>query len=630
PSIGLRSVVHQAFDTTNEPIPETPSSSIADSSIGRSGSGGTSAVSPIISRGPSTATTPLKFRDPQVRPATPPPVGEKVDVTDRPSSTGSLSTPRAIPRRSTPDPTDQRPAKFMPGHRRDLSTPSPDNSPARTPALESNKQLQQPQEAELAMTTPVETNFPSTYGQPETLPRGQISPPKPTVATGSTSSIVSFAEETPKSPAESTRSRVRNLADKFESGRSSPATSERAPSPVKTSFVHTQAGNQPRPLPADRLESFRPKLPGGWESSASLAHFAAPSKPEATATPISLEQRQQNVRLDRSNPPQRQESSSNSQALGEVPSTDPFASLAAAGSALAGAFSSAIGSDKDQGSEDSPTESPVATRWHPDSSATKGSSNMVAPLSSTNADFIPEASKPTMLATPDDGTSSIMPTPLDKLSQPTHTGESQVVDYFAASPKQQQHQMSVDSYTTQDSVSTKRSQLLPSLSTDTVPQYESDRLRREIIRELSPRLASEPSTAESSSPIRERLGSAGNPSLKQQHHESLIIPREYDSYWNGSSSEQSSRTSSVKGPSKAVSDITQGHQQNRNNETPADGLTSTAPVIDGGDERFQDNPSGRPDMPPHRFSWEALLENTTPKQAPQNLPKLLPEEGNDI
>ncbi|KAL8805061.1 MAG: hypothetical protein Q9223_004881 [Gallowayella weberi] len=632
PSIGLRSVVHQAFDTTDEPIPETPSSSIADSSIGRSGSGGTSAVSPIISRGPSSATTNLNFRDLQIRPATPPAVGENSGFTDRPSSSGSLSTPKAIPRRPTPDPTDQRPAKFMPGHRRDLSTPSPDNSPARTPALEANKQLQQPQEAELAMTTPVDTHFPSTYGQPGTLSSGQSSPPKPMAAADSINSTASFAEETPKSPAESTRSRVRNLADKFESGRSSPATSERAPSPVKTSFVHTQVGYQPRPLPADRLESFRPKLPGGWESSASLAPFAAPSKPEATATPIPLEQRQQNSELDRPKAPQRQENTSNSQAAEEAATSDPFASLAAAGSALAGAFSSAISPDKDQSSKDSPAGSPVARGWHSDPSATAEGSDMVAPRKATmNTDFIPEASKPMLLATPDDGTSSIMPTPLDKLSQHTHTGENKVVDYFATSPEQQQHQMSVDSYTTQDSTSTKRSQLLPSLSTDTVPQYESDRLRREIIRELSPRLTSEPSTAESSSPIREKLGSAGSPSVKQQHHESLIIPQEYEKYWNGSSSEQSSRTSSIRSPSEAARDATQGHQPNRNTETTANGLNNAAPEIGVGDERlYDDSSSGRPDMPPHRFSWEASAENATPKQMPQDLPKPLPEDRNDL
>ncbi|KAL8807417.1 MAG: hypothetical protein Q9182_000756 [Xanthomendoza sp. 2 TL-2023] len=633
PSIGLRSVVHQAFDTTDEPIPETPSSSIADSSIDRSGSGGTSAVSPIISRGPSSATTNLNFRDLQIRPATPPAVGGNLDFTNRPSSSGSLSTPKAIPRRSTPDPTDQRPAKFMPGHRRDLSTPSPDNSPARTPALEANKQLQQPQEAELAMTTPVETHFPSTYGQPGSLSSGRTSPPKSMSAVDSIHPTLPFAGETPKSPAESTRSRVRNLADKFESGRSSPATSERAPSPVKTSFVQTQAGHQPRPLPADRLESFRPKLPGGWESSASLAPFAAPSKPEATATPIPLEQREQKVELDRPQAPQRQESESKSQAPEEAATSDPFASLAAAGSALAGAFSYAISPDKDQGSKDPHSGSPIETRWHSDPSATEeGGSDMVAPRKATmNTSFIPEASKPMSLATPDDSTSSIMPTPLDKVSQHTHTGESKVVDYFAASPEQQQHQMSVDSYTTQDSTSTKRSQILPSLSTDTVPQYESDRLRREIIRELSPRLISEPRTADSSSPSRERLGSAGSPSVKQQHHESLIIPQEYDKYWNGSSSEQSSRTSSIRSPSEAARDAIQGQTPNRSTEIGANGLKNAAPEM--GDEHkrpLDESSSGRPDMPPHRFSWEASVENTTPKQLPQNFPKPLLEERNDL
>lgn len=640
PSLGFRSVVNQAFDTTQEPIPETPSSSAADSSIGRSGSGGTSAVSPIISRGPSSATTNLNFRDPHVRPATPPSVCGVTDNTERPISSGSLSTPKAIPRRPSPDLADHRPARFMPGHRRDLSTPSPDNSPARTPALEANKQLQQPQEAELAMTTPIETHFPSTYGQQENFSSGQTSPSKSTSAADLTRPNQSVLEETPQSPAESTRSRVRNLADRFESGRSSPATSERAPSPVKASFVHGQMNNQPRPLAADRLESFRPKLPGGWESSASLAPSAVLSKPEVTSKPIPLEQRLQDSIPHRSNatapPPntdgsqreaQGQKSAAPSQIQEAAATSDPFASLAAAGSALAGAFSSVIGSDSNEADRNPSADASVGKARQPDPSFTTDKSTRTLPRkTSMNTDFIPEASKPLMPATPDDGTSSIMPTPLDKLSQPAVSEDDKSSDYFAAGARplsQQAHQTSVDSYTTQDSASTKRSQLLPSLSTDTIPQYESDRIRREIMRELSPRLTSEPSTAESVSPMRENPRSAENHSLKQQHHESLIIPREYDRYWNGSSSEQSSRASSVKGPPTAVREAPQANDHGQSNESPVHGMTTATAIISGEGQGSRDDLSVRPDMPAPRFSWETPSDKVPAKQSPlQNVPKL--------
>ncbi|KAL8929726.1 MAG: hypothetical protein Q9172_000283 [Xanthocarpia lactea] len=628
PSLGFRSVVQQAFDT-HEPIPETPSSSTADSSIGRSGSGGTSAVSPIISRGPSSATTNQNFKNPQIRPATPPAVGDSADTVDRPLSSGSLGTPKANLRRPSPDPADQRPAKFMPGHRRDLSTPSPDNSRARTPTLEANEQLQQPQEAELATTTPIETRFPHAYGQPVKPLSGRASPTKSTSAEESTSPIKPSTEEMPKSPTESTRSRVRNLADKFESGRSSPAGSERAPSPVKTGFGPSLATSQPRPLPADRLESFRPKLPGGWESSASLAPLSVPNRIGATSSSIPLEQRSQNTGADRPSlstasptnagsqvETQHSRASSPIQSQEAVPVSDPFASLAAAGSALAGAFSAAIGTENDNGNRD-PSAEPPARAIQQISNEQENHDFSTPYKASKNTNLIPEASKPTALATPDDGTSSIMPTPLDKLPQPVSSVDSKAADYFAAVGNQHQ-QTSLDSYTTQDSASTKRSQLLPSLSTDTVPQYESDRLRREIIRELSPRLTSEPNTAESNSPIPDH---SRNTNHARQQHESLVIPREYDSYWNGSSSERSSRASSVRRPSNAGRETMQGYNQNQSTVSPTQDVEN--PPISGEEApRLQDGVPERPDMPPHRFSWEAPSENNTPRPPPlQSIPQ---------
>ncbi|KAL8863505.1 MAG: hypothetical protein Q9178_000186 [Gyalolechia marmorata] len=630
PSLGFRSVVQQAFDT-HEPIPETPSSSTADSSIGRSGSGGTSAVSPIISRGPSSATTNQNFKNPQIRPATPPAVGDSADTIDRPLSSDSMGTPKANLRRPSPDPADQRPARFMPGHRRDLSTPSPDNSRARTPTLEANNQLQQPQEAELATTTPTETRFPHAYGQPVKPLSGRASPTKSTSAGESTSPIKPSTEEMPKSPTESTRSRVRNLADKFESGRSSPAGSERAPSPVKTGFGPSLATNQPRPLPADRLESFRPKLPGGWESSASLAPLSVPYKIEATSSSssIPLEQRSQNTGSDRQSlstasptnagsqlETQHSRASSPIQAQEAVPVSDPFASLAAAGSALAGAFSAALGTENDNGKPGSSAEPPA--RAVQQISNEEENHDLSTPYkASTNTNLIPEASKPTALATPDDGTSSIMPTPLDKLPQPVSSVDSKAADYFAAGGNQHQ-QTSLDSYTTQDSASTKRSQLLPSLSTDTVPQYESDRLRREIIRELSPRLTSEPSTAESNSPIPDH---SRNTKHARQQHESLVIPREYDSYWNGSSSERSSRASSVRRPSNVGGEIMQGYDQNQSTVSPTHDVEKL-PIYGEEAPRLQDEVPERPDMQPHRFSWEAPSEHNTPRPPPlQSIPQ---------
>ncbi|KAL8995753.1 MAG: hypothetical protein Q9169_004581 [Polycauliona sp. 2 TL-2023] len=624
PSLGFRSVVHQAFDTTTDPIPETPSSSTADSSLDRSGSGGTSAVSPIISRGPSSATTNLNSREPQIPSATPPAM-DKRDSEDRPLSSGSLSTPKADARRHSPDSPDQRPARFMPGHRRDISTPSPDNSPARTPALEVNKQLQQPQEAVLAVTTPIETRFPHPYEQPTTTSSGRTSPAKSTGTAEPANPIRPTGEELPQSPAESTRSRVRNLADRFESGRSSPAASERAPSPVKTNFAPNPVTSQPRPLPADRLESFRPKLPGGWESSASIAPLAPPTKSETVGPSVPLEERLQNTTADYSGKSgasststggqierQHPEASSPVKTQVSSPISDPYASLAAAGSALAGAFSTAVGSTQDDSDRDHPAEFPVKAAGGLYASAKKEADDRTAPKVVMSADYIPEASKPMMLATPDDGTSSIMPTPLDKLSQPGLSGDSRAADYFATGTDQQQ-QRAVDSNATQDSAGRKRPVLLPSLSTDNGSQYESDRLRREIIRELSPRLKSEPSTAESNSPMQ---NDTKNPDRSRQQHESLIIPREYDSYWNGSDSERSSRASSVKGPSQGSREVMPSSNSNQSSASPRFDVEKPPPTPREENSQPYSHMSDLPEKPrplSHRFSWEAPREHTPPE-----------------
>ena len=98
PSLGFRSVVHQAFD-----VPETPSTTV--DSIARSNSDSTSVISPIIAqRNPSEIKTPTIVEEPE-----------------------SISTPKE----------ESGNMVFKPGHRRDLSLPSPNNSPSRTPVITS-------------------------------------------------------------------------------------------------------------------------------------------------------------------------------------------------------------------------------------------------------------------------------------------------------------------------------------------------------------------------------------------------------------------------------------------------------------------------------------------------------------
>ncbi|PGH03664.1 hypothetical protein GX51_03928 [Blastomyces parvus] len=97
PSLGFRSVVHQAFDAP----PETPSTA---SSILRSDSASTSMISPIIQSHPSSS-----FGDVLA-----------------PGQTSSDQTPTIY----------EEPTDFKPGHRRSLSPPNSGSAPARKPIVQ--------------------------------------------------------------------------------------------------------------------------------------------------------------------------------------------------------------------------------------------------------------------------------------------------------------------------------------------------------------------------------------------------------------------------------------------------------------------------------------------------------------
>lgn len=119
PSLGFNSVVHQAFDA-----PETPTSS--NDNFSRSNSDSTSVISPIISHGNlESAKTPTIAED----------------------YAGEVSA-------------QEPPANFKPGHRRDLSLPSPGNGPDRVPVVSNSEHSQQ---AEVVSSShPVDNLAPST------------------------------------------------------------------------------------------------------------------------------------------------------------------------------------------------------------------------------------------------------------------------------------------------------------------------------------------------------------------------------------------------------------------------------------------------------------------------------------
>jgi len=130
PSLGFRSVVHQAFD-----VPPTPSST--QDSVVRSNSDSTSVISPIVAgRSLSAEKTPT--------------------ITEEPAELTTASS-AADAGAGTP--------MFKPGHRRDLSIPSPNNSPARKPVVLDNDQLPGADIGEMSSVTPSASQQPYRPGE---------------------------------------------------------------------------------------------------------------------------------------------------------------------------------------------------------------------------------------------------------------------------------------------------------------------------------------------------------------------------------------------------------------------------------------------------------------------------------
>ena len=648
PSLGFRSVVNQAFDRPDDQVPPTPASA-AGSGVARSNSESTSGVSPIISRASSTAGVEQKAKDAEAREKNIPMITEEPNENNPRSSSSSASgMPTQMGRKSPPfrpsqsESTGTIPTYFIPGHRRNISTPSPDNSPARTPALEVNRQLPQPQEVELAMATPVEPGPDYTSREADIARTVESSPGKPSPSTIRAPRI-SFLEtqtrrnpESPTTPATESpssrtgspnKSKVRDLAEKFESNENTRRGSEQ--SPPLSSNASVSGGPKlddlapPRPL-ADRMESFRPHLPGGWESYAS----AAPNRVE---TPEPFERQGENNDLgspDRYSANESEPLSDTSTKDEDIeltpttvkrtlskavpkdqPITDPFSAVAAAGTALAGAIAAAVGMDHERSA--TPTSEDGFSQGTADPDSFLNARGRSASLRDTA--FHPEASKPFISPDIDDDDSSAAPTPLPKDFPPPSSDSVASSEYFAPVAPLQKRPRSIIT-TSEELITPARPPMLPTLSTDTSPQdYESDRLRKELVRELSPRFsrAQDERPDINSSPSIEKSRISAQSGSIPQGHESMFLPKEYDSYWNGSNSgdDTSRRASNQEATSFKQSTMGSGSM-----------VGPSRPSIESDEHSRElgtsDAMQPRPGMLTHRFSWEPEQEEiNNPDQA---------------
>lgn len=592
PSSGFRSVVNQAFDIADDQIPPTPTSTNG-SGVERSTSGGTSVISPIISRGPSTTIPNASVRTVGGRARTPSLPEEGDDMGSRPISLGSAGTPKQTARNSSPPQATSvdhgeasSPPTFIPGHRRDLSTPSPNNSPARTPALEANKLLHQPQEAELAMSTPTEPSFARGVFQRDQAFE-QESDASPTRS----------LNDPRKRSASPSKSRVRDLAGKFENASSSRRGSDQSLSQRggsgATSPQRTDMPAPNRPFVADRMESFRPHLPGAWDSyvsNAPPAEMNSKGVNHRDASPLGEESR---------------------------PSKLDHTGLAAPEAGRAPASSGAHEQENrpplklDNRPEDGGISQPSSIvpgskgRSSPDPSRTPRLSGDTAdkdtyPVTSTS-------SNPTKVDHPE--IYNTKPArPLTGAQTPEKAKEAP--DYFQSITS-----VGAGEAPSEQPTPLTRPSILTPLSTDGGSQYESDRLRREIVKSLTPNVQTEPTTAESDSPYQDRLrGPIQTDVLRHgPAHESMVIPREYDSYWNGSES-----TSSTRSNSQHVSKVTPSAIQH-NPDSPRDGdkvASPTSNILSPRLQRLVSEPRVEDQRPtaPHRFSWDRASSTEEPSQ----------------
>lgn len=670
PSVGFRSIVHQAFDRTEDQIPATPSS-IADSTIDRSTSGGTSVISPIISRGPSIATGTHGVEGRERRPVTPPThTASVVGANISPLSSRSLGTPKQIIRKPSPAHSPVSglegpiPPSFIPGHRRETSTPSPNNSPARTPALEASTQFRQPQKAELAFVTPTEPAFPSgsDYRSPDSAPRrdttfnagesslsGEVSRHSAGGSPSPRSQLIppalsapsenshkpkgdgallpsTLPDEPARSRADSpSKNRVRDLAEKFESGNHGPRGSDLSQSqPAGLHSTYEQRNenlSQARP-PVDRLESFRPRLPGGWESFASniptkvqaevgndeinlqehaIARSSRDDSDGIPSAPVTAPFAPTESENDAFGPPDDSQMSTKIASA----SQNPFAAVAAAGSALAGALVAAAGLENhdsdphmlDGESSSNESEKTEENDLREKSVDTKRNRNV-----STNTVMHPEAlPRPATLDVEDEAPSEVSTPPLTELHQSIEDVE-QTLGYLAptAFPKKLEPG---DLMFGESAAGSRNQVMLPPLSTDTKGhQYESDRLRREIVKNLGSQGVSEPTTAESNSPGQDDLRLSGDLDIRARGHDSMVIPIEYDSYWNGSNSGgEMSRTSSNALRSEDVVSRASNLQVSPTKPLLLVRTQQTANIDANAESEASSN---RPNMHSHQFSWE--------------------------
>ena len=543
PSLGYRSVVNQAFDRKDDSsVPPTPASQTG-SGVRRSDSEstGTTGISPIMSRAPSGAISDARGRDGAI-----PSILEVVHEPSSPASKEDVSAESQTAEHTIAP-------GIMPGHRRDIHTPSPGNSPARTPDLAKTETVAQSHEAVVA-----------DLSSPDTI----------TLANN----------EEPLQP--------------------------------------------PRPI-GEREGSFRPSLPGGWTSYATTARSETPQQ----------DSRRVSKEVERTQTPISQISSVRGQPDDDdyditptmIQHSLPLSALgAAAGATFGGETGAALGRpDNVSPIGRSVSENPMAVRGNsalptPDPAmAPSGnlySSALLDPRLMPKLESVsPEAQlRPAPVQTESSIDSSDAPTPPAKDAPVLEDAEF-------PKPTVPLKQRTIDQVEEDERLAPPmKTQVLPTLSTDIRPQdEESDKLRKEIIKSLSPKPSDATPRNESLQPDQLDDQTTSNDGRYS------YLPREYDNYWASTSDDAAPASMATSPVQKAAEDSVQPEhsvqsEASAQDKAPAVMESPTTdveppPIPPLSARRTSMAAESRPAMP-NRFSWETSAEDVSLAQSREDVP----------
>lgn len=514
PSVGFRSVVHQAFDRTDDSsVPPTPASRTG-SGVRRSDSEstGTTGISPIMSRVPSSAMPNTQNRD-----FSTPSILEVVNEPDLPAQT------------ETPLPPSQPAVRgFKPGHRRDISTPSPGNSPARTPDLA----------------------------------RSIAEPPEE-------HAIISDSSPT------------------FED----------------------ESSQQSRPA-AEREQSFRPALPGGWTSYSTTSN----ETPSAGNDAVGGSRSQTPISGPRPHPER-----SNDSGVELTPTSNRILPQTTSSAALVAPLQGVVG--EPLGQHESPalhpqSTIPIAEAQHdqlPTSDPSMVPSDNIYSMATPDLQLLPklEQAPAETLPRPDvvhrnaPTIPSVGPTPPPKdTSKEIVAGES---EEYSPHPPAPLKQNVIDQVEAIERLSPTNPQVLPTLNTGTQSQdEENDRLRKEIVESLSPK-PSDASHYDHSMQIE-----SPDEALDGHTRESTYLPSEYDNYW--ASSDEPTPDPVILHPSTVDESSSETAPVAGASSIRPDSETQTIAPLNTSKATQLSADSARPTLK-HKFSWERSTENIAPTGA---------------